>query len=190
MDGSLAPLDRRRRHVAGHGPLQLAGPLGRPPLWRPVADPCAASFAGGAERPDVVPGPPAHAHHRFRARHGARARADRCPPLGACPHHRVRLLGHAPAHECALVVRAARTGRGQPRVPPAAPHGGGTPRGQPRGRPHRVGRTGRQGPLPGAPRRALPDRPGRSAGPGGAGGHGGRPVRLLGRQLAQPFSAA
>ena len=107
LDGALAALDRRRRHAAGHGPVQLAGPLGRSPHRRAVAHPRPAPLPGRAERPHLVPCPPAHAHERVPARHRSRPPAHRRPPAGARPHHGLRLPRYPPAHQRPLVLRAA-----------------------------------------------------------------------------------
>ena len=134
-------------------------------FWRRA---CVAPLAGGAERPHLVPGPPADAHERLPAGHRSRAGPDRGASTRARPHHRLRLSGHPAAHQRELVLRPARLGAGQSGLPPAPPLGGAPGR-QSRRRAHRVGPPGRDRPAPRTGESALCHRPGRASGPRRAG---------------------
>ena len=57
LDRRLAASGRRRRHVARHGPVQLARPPGRPPRRGVLAGACAPSFAGGIRASSPPSGP-------------------------------------------------------------------------------------------------------------------------------------
>src|SRR6266704_6840752 len=109
------------------------------PLWRFHA---LHHSQRGAERPDVIPCAPSHAHDWVSSGDCPGRGPDADASDGPGANHDLRMYRHFPARQSPLDLRPGRPRAREPCIPPASPCAGHSAR-QPRRRPDDLGHPGR-----------------------------------------------